>query len=125
MPSYSLLSRSLRYLNQMSHTHNFSESEWPFDVPINTASFTTKHVLDGSLPILEIYHDHDGEWQFLCGTTNAYEDAKLVCLGCMMERDPSLFQLADLPSGWLASRESPAHPWVREAYEDVDAEDDV
>lgn len=105
----------------MGHTHNFDASDWPFDTPVNTASFTTTHVLDGSRPVLEAYHDHDGDWQFMCGTTTASADAKLVCLGCMLERDASLFGLADLPAGWMAYRESPDLPWTREAYEDSDA----
>ena len=109
----------------MSHTHNFEESSWTFDAAINTASFTTRYVLDGSLPILEVYHDHDGEWQFMCGTTNATADAKLVCLGCMVERDPTLIQLADMPTGWLAYRDSPEQPWSREEYADSDAADEV
>ena len=104
----------------MSHTHNFNESDWPFDTPITTASFTTRYVLDGSRPIRDVYHDHDGEWQFLCSTTTASDGAKLVCLGCMVERDPSLLQIADMPSGWVAYRESPEHPWTREAYDDSD-----
>lgn len=98
----------------MSHTHDYDESNWPFDVPINTASFTTRYVLDGTLPILEVYHDHDGEWQFMCGTTNATADAKLVCLGCMVRRDPTLVQLANMPAGWLAYRDSLEQPWSRE-----------
>ena len=105
----------------MSHTHRFDVSAWPFDAPINAASFTTAPVLDGSRPVLEVYHDHDGDWQFMCGTTTASEHAKLVCLGCMLEGDSSLFQLADLPAGWMAYRESPGAPWTREAYEDSDA----
>lgn len=109
----------------MSHTHNSVESTWAFDVPVSTTSFATRHVVDGSLPILEVYHDHDGEWQFMCGTTNATSDAKLVCLGCVIERDPSLSQLADMPAGWLAHRESPEHPWSREEYADRDAADEV
>ena len=109
----------------MSHAHNFQDSDWKFDVPVNTASFTTTYVLEGSLPILEVYHDHDGEWQFMCGTTNATVDAKLVCLGCMVERDPTLNQLADMPTGWLAYRESQEHPWSREEYADSDGADEV
>ncbi len=109
----------------MSHSHAFDESTWQFDAPINAASFTTKYVLDGSLPILEVYHDHDGEWQFMCGTTNASADAKLVCLGCMIDRDPTLVQLADLPEGWLAHRVSPTQPWARESYEDSDSNNEA
>ena len=109
----------------MTHSHTFPEANWPFDVAINTAAFTTRHVLEGTLPILEVYHDHDGEWQFMCGTTNATEDAKLVCLGCMLESDPSIADLADMPLGWMAYRESPDDPWSKEPYEDSEAADEA
>ena len=102
----------------VSHVHDFKESNWPFDAAINTATFTTRHVLDGSRPIAEVYHDHDGDWQFMCGTTTATEDAKLVCFGCMVERDLSLVELADLPAGWMAYRQTPDDAWTRTPYDD-------
>ncbi|MEH6415782.1 hypothetical protein [Pseudomonas sp. CGJS7] len=103
-----------------SHPHGFDESDWPFDDPINTLCFTTRHVLDGSRQVLEVYHDHEGDWQFMCGITNAPADGKVVCLGCMIDRDPTLTQLADMPSGWFAYRESPDEPWWRQAYKNDD-----
>jgi hypothetical protein len=88
---------------------------WRFADPPNAASFTTKFVLDGS-PILRVYHDYDGGWQFHGSpdepTTS--DDARLVCLGSMLESDPTLAQLHDLPSGWRAARKSVGAPWVRE-----------
>jgi hypothetical protein len=104
----------------MSHTHNFDESDWPFDTPVNTACFTTRYVVEGVRPVLEVYHDHDGEWQFMCGITNIAADGKLICLGCMVDRDPTLRQLSDLPAGWFAYRESPDQSWWRQPYEDSD-----
>ncbi len=102
----------------MSHSHNFKS--WTFKVPVDTGTFTTRQVLDGSRPILEVYHDHDGDWQFLCGTTLNTDDLKLVCLGCMVERDDSLLQLADLPGGWTAFRDSQSGSWQREPYQRSD-----
>ncbi|MBF5005118.1 DUF6882 domain-containing protein [Diaphorobacter caeni] len=109
-----------------AHTHSFDEADWPFDEPVSTATFTTRHVMDGSLPVLEVFHDHDGEWQFLCGTTTESADVKLVCMGCVLERDASLFGLADLPPGWCADRAAPGEPWIRDVFaqEDDEEEDD-
>jgi len=100
----------------MSHDHNFKD--WPFDTPVNTASFTTKFVIDGSRPIVEVYHDHEGEWQFLCGTTLDSADLKIVCMGCMLDRDSTIAQLALLLPGWRATRASVDQPWHTEEYED-------
>lgn len=102
----------------MKHEHSFTE--WPFDTPVYTVSFTTRFVIDGSKPILDVYHDHDGYWQFLCGTTTDAADLMLVCMGCMLDRDPALFSLARLPAGWRAVRRSENEGWLQEAYEDLD-----
>lgn len=96
-----------------SHPHNFSEAEWPFDDPTNVRAITTRPVIEDGHPILLVTHDEDGDWQVLCGTTNRTEDGRVVCLGCMFERDRTIGELADLPQGWRAWRDSAASPWQR------------
>ena len=100
----------------MTHSHNFKS--WAFEESVDTGTFTTKPVLDGSKPILDVFHGSDGDWQFLCGTTLNFDDLKLVCLGCMVERDETLLEVADLPLSWRAFRRSPAEPWTREEYQE-------
>lgn len=79
--------------------------EWPFDDPPNVITITTRRVLEDDYPILLVTRDaDDGCWQVLCGTTNEPDDGRVVDLGCMFERDPSIGQLADLPLGWRAWR---------------------
>ena len=86
---------------------------WPFDDSPNTASITTRQVLQGA-PILLVTHDaDDGSWQFLCGTTDDPADARVVGLGDMYKRDPTLAAVADLPEGWRESRASATLPWQR------------
>ena len=41
------------------------------------------------------------------------EDALVIGLANMVTRDPTLRDLADLPSGWEAWREAPHLPWYR------------
>lgn len=89
--------------------------DWRFDDPPNTASFTTIFVIDGS-PILRVYHDYEGGWQFHGSphhpsTPNVLD---VVSLGSMIGRDSSLAQLHDLPWGWRATRVSVDAPWARE-----------
>jgi hypothetical protein len=87
---------------------------WPFADPPNTATITTRQVLEASAPILRVAHDaDDGSWQFLCGTTNDPADGRVVGLGRMCARDPTLRELADLPEGWCAWRAGPGAPWQR------------
>jgi GNAT superfamily N-acetyltransferase len=86
---------------------------WPFEDTRNTAAITTRQVLEGA-PILRVAHDaDDGSWQFLCGTTDETSDGRVVGLGSLCDRDPSLLGLADLPEGWSAWRERPGAPWRR------------
>jgi hypothetical protein len=96
-----------------AHHHNFSAGEWPFTEPHNVAVFSTTRVIRENYPILLVSHDDDGEWQFLCGTTNDSKDCLIVCLGCAFERDRSIGELADLPEGWQAWRDNPQSPWQR------------
>ncbi|HVX91564.1 MAG TPA: hypothetical protein VHC20_08230 [Candidatus Paceibacterota bacterium] len=99
----------------MSHEHSFDLTDWPFDEPANVAAITTRQVLDDSHPILLVTHDEDdGGWQVLCGSTSEVSDGRVVCLGCLFERDRSIGQLADLPVGWRAWRDSADSDWKRE-----------
>lgn len=96
-----------------THAHGF-DGKWPFREAENTAVFCCGHVFDDA-PILYVTHDHDGDWQFLCGAIHEGEQPRVVCLGCMVEKDPSLWTLADMPAGWGADREHQKHRWRREA----------
>lgn len=88
---------------------------WRFYDEPNTACFTTEHVLSGS-PILRVYHDYDGDWQFHGDSSQSAndEDAKLVCLSEIVGSDSSLEELHDLPYGWRAERTSEHSQWTRE-----------
>ncbi|GAB5406361.1 MAG: hypothetical protein Aurels2KO_45920 [Aureliella sp.] len=91
------------------------DSDWKFDDPPNVATYTTTFVLDGS-PILRVYHDYDGEWQFH-GSLDQPATAdvgQLVALETMVTRDNSLVELHDLPCGWRATRLAMDAPWRRD-----------
>jgi len=89
-------------------------ARWQFDDPPNTAALTTTFVLDGS-PILRVYHDYEGGWQFhgspdQPATTDV---GRVVSLGGIIDRDASVVELCDLPYGWCAVRDPPDGPWKR------------
>ena len=92
-----------------------TKSNWFFDEPRNLGVFTTTQVLYENHPILLVCHDDDGDWQFLCGTTDAPDQCRLVCLKDIVERDSSVNDIADLPFGWRAWRENAGVEWYREA----------
>jgi hypothetical protein len=78
-------------------------TDWPFADSPDTLVFTTQPALDGAR-VRDVHHDHDGDWQILCGTTLDTEDARLVHFAHLVEMLPSLTSLADLPRGWWAGR---------------------
>ena len=88
--------------------------DWPFEDPPNVVTITTRQIIENSEPILLVSHDDDdGSWQFLTGGSFEVADGMLILLRNMVERDPSLDELADLPLGWQAWRERQGSPWER------------
>ena len=87
--------------------------EWPLESPRNVATFTTWSVLRGVEPILNVaHHDGDGSWSFV-GVEFDMNDAAIVSLEEIVNIDPSIASLADLPEGWRAWREDREAPWRR------------
>ena|SRR5215469_8346863 len=64
-----------------------------------------------------------GDWQFLCGGTdhNGAKDAKWVMVRVLLEFDPSLDELGDLPPEWEAERKDLSSPWLRTKRKAMDA----
>jgi hypothetical protein len=90
------------------------KGKWPFDDPPNVATITVRQIVHSGEPILLVARDaEDGGWQFLTGGSFDVGDGMLVSLHSMVERDPTLVELADLPRGWQASRESVEAAWQR------------
>jgi hypothetical protein len=107
-----------------THSHDIG-CQWPFEDAENTACFTCSHVLEEQHSILRVAHDEDdGAWQFLCGQSHELEQARVVCLGCMIVSDRELASLADLPLGWCAERTCVGSAWVREQTQSESERDD-
>jgi hypothetical protein len=93
--------------------------KWPFADPPNVATLSLRDIMEGRAPILLVTHDaEDGMWQFLDGRDNPdADDAVILGLDCVVGLDPSIAELADLPLGWRAWRDSVKQPWKREPDE--------
>lgn len=97
------------------HSHDAAQP-WMFADTDNTAAIACTHVSEAGLPILRVTHDSDdGMWQFLCGQAEPHEvaEGRIVCLACVVAKDPSLGLLHALPLGWSADREDTESSWIR------------
>jgi hypothetical protein len=100
-----------------AHDPNSSLYSWKFADPPHTQAFTTKRIASGEEPITYVTHDlDDGSWQFHGDSEPIAEDGCLVCLHHFIDQDPTIAELRDLPRGWVASRNSPSEPWIREVH---------
>lgn len=76
---------------------------------------TMRQVLDGSEPILLVAHDVDDHaWQFIGISDASLVDARIVGLEEIVQLDPTVLEVADLPPGWRAIRDEVGGSWTRE-----------
>ena len=95
--------------------HTEPDQDWPFDQEPNVAAISTRQVIELDYPILLVTHyEDDDSWAFLCGTTEDYtQDGRVIGMGHVLDLDPTLRSVADLPPGWSAWRDSKDSEWVR------------
>jgi hypothetical protein len=76
--------------------HYEAPNNWPFPFPANTGAVTTKFVMNGEQPIVEVLHWDDGGWQFMCNTTDDADDGMVVCMGCLYKKFPWISKFKSL-----------------------------
>jgi len=97
------------------------EGYWPFDQARNVAAISTEQVLlERALITTVVHYADDHSWAFTCGRAASPEDARVVSMRQVIEHDPTLLEISDLPPGWCATREALGGAWVR--CEGTDAE---
>lgn len=84
-----------------------------FNEPANVAVFTTRYVFDDRRPILNVFHhEEDGAWVFVSNDVCKDDgDYLILALEEIVKHDPSVLEVADLPLGWHAYRDSFMQPW--------------
>ena len=101
-------------------------SNWKFKQPLldrntdfkfyeerNLGVYTTRQAFNGD-PILYVYHNEDGDWQFHTSVELDLKDSMLVCLEQITKLDPSINEIYHLPFGWRAWRERKEEEWKYE-----------
>ncbi len=78
----------------------------------NRYVFTTKQVAFKGSPILFVSHDTDDDWQFFGEEEVKEEDAAVLLLKEIIEIDPSISNVLNMPKGAKAKRSSKNAEWV-------------
>ena len=90
-----------------------SVSDYQFEQPRDTACITCSHVMSDGAPVLFVTHDADDSgWQFLCDGEHDIEDAIVIGMGSVIDLDPTLNGLHDMPEGYGATRDAFGAPWA-------------
>ncbi|WP_346129335.1 hypothetical protein [Lentzea roselyniae] len=94
----------------------------PSDCCPEVGAIVQRTVANGEMPALVVVHDDEGDWLIGDGVNdpNVDDACGLFHLGHVIEMDPSLMQVLDLPAAHIATRESAASAWEIAAlqYED-------
>lgn len=96
---------------------------WPFLYEPADSMLSLKRIFQQGAPILLVLHDEDGGYQFLDGEDCTDEDAAVVALEAVLAHDPTIAEIACLPPGWYAARDSVSDPWQIGEH-DSDGDDD-
>ena len=75
------------------------------------AVLTTKYIIYEHAVITHVYHDADGDWQFLGSQITKSEDAMIVSLEQIIKRDQSISELLEMPLNSHAYRDSIDDKW--------------
>jgi len=89
------------------------DGPWRFPDPPDTAAFTTKRIAFEGHPVLYVVHESDGAWQLLDGQDVTTDDVALVHMAHVVGAHVGIVEVADLPAGWEAFRETESGPWTR------------
>ena len=86
----------------------------------HTKAYICSHVFDASRPVLLVSRE-DGDWSLMCGDGHDFDRdlPKVVGIGHLLERDPSLNDVVDLPAGFEAERPAVGEPWERRRIQQV------
>lgn len=76
-------------------------------------AYVCSHIFENSRPILLVSRA-GGDWQCLCGEQHKIDEMpNVIGLNHLMDRDPSLIELQNLPADWEAERRDVRSVWIR------------
>jgi hypothetical protein len=95
-----------------AQTRERGERPMPWDDPLDPVAVTVGEVALGERDVLLVIHDEGhGGWQFYDGDDVSQRKPFIIPKADLLNIDPSLNEVIDLPVGWRAERRSKYHPW--------------
>jgi hypothetical protein len=86
---------------------------WPFAEPHSHVVITSRQVATGKEPIRFVGRDDEGDWQFVCNTTEDEADIVATTLGWVFDHDPSVKEGAKTKPGEAIVRSGPRAKWTK------------
>lgn len=77
---------------------------------------TQRLVIEKKRPVLFVWHDKDGDWQFLANEYSQLDPVVELPLGDLITIDSTLSHVAHLKRGWRARRAAPDSAWTVAPY---------
>jgi hypothetical protein len=87
---------------------------WPFEEAHSRRALTTIQVVKGKEPVRFVGRFDDGDWQFVCETTQDENDLVVTTLGWLLDHDPSLARAAKVAPGGAIVRKELGGRWKAE-----------
>jgi hypothetical protein len=87
---------------------------WPFEEGQSRRALTTIQVVTGKEPVRFVGRFDDGDWQFVCETTEDEDDLVVTTLGWLYDHDPTLKRAAKVPPGGAIVRKELGGRWKEE-----------
>jgi hypothetical protein len=87
---------------------------WNFDQAPNAACIASRAVFAGRAVLIVTHYEDDHSWAFLDGVNFEPAKAFVVAMSEVLKAHPDLVEIADLPTGWTASRVAIGQPWSRQ-----------
>ena len=89
--------------------------------PDSLGAVIQRTVVEGIEPVRQVFHTADNSWNVGDGVNGPNEPGAVVvtCISRLVDQDPSLAELVDLPPGFAAYRDGRDEPWLREPFTEL------
>ena len=92
------------------------DPKWPFAESHSRRALTTIQVVRGKEPVRFVGRFSDGDYQFVCETTDDEADIVVTTLGWLLDHDPTLKAVGKLAPGESRLRDHEGAKWKKGAF---------